>query len=464
VLASAILSFYRAGVYPLGFDEAFVAWLSKLTGGNKVYAMAVDLLHPPLWYYLQGGWIALAGDSEMALRLFSAIFNVLTVALVAQFARLAATRRAGQWAAWLWAVLPVPIWYAHFARQHSLGVLLSLCSAWCLAQALRTRQSRWLVATGIVNAIGVYNLYMHLFVVFLEGLVLVLYLRRAPKLFWMGGVIQAIAVASLWPWLRVISGIDQTILHAGYIQPLSPIRLLEFLREFTLSEPLPFWWLLAWAPILAAPLWLFRRNPFVTDQNRGTWQLLVAVGLGMPAMYLVISIRRPVLELRYLYPMYWAAVVLWAAGLTAIRTRAWQYAAIGLLGLAVGGSLFHFYTRPELFGDDWRAAGAYLTTHVQPESALLFRGGQGYHPVVYYYHGTSVVYADLGPSDGVAQFPAAEQTGHAFKSLWVVLYLVEDHNGVPPQFFPTLSSPWQIKSEQAFKGVYLIEYVRTPGD
>jgi 4-amino-4-deoxy-L-arabinose transferase-like glycosyltransferase len=448
----------------LNFDEAFVAWLSALRGAEKVYVISVDLLHPPLWYYLQGTWIALTGNSELSLRLLPGLFNVLMVPLVAQFARLAGNRSVGQFAAWLWAVLPVPILHAHYARQHSLAVLFAALSAWCLVQTLCTRRLRWLVAMGLFNVLGVYTIYAHFFVVFLEGLVLVLYLRRAPRLFWIGGVVQVASVASLWPWYRVISNTDQTILHVGYVPPLSAVRLVEFMRDFALWQWVPAWLLLAWLPLVIATLRLAWRNPWVNERNRPAWQILVAMGCGMPILYLVISLRHSLLEMRYLFPMYWAAVVLWAAGWSAISRRVWRYVTIGLFAASVCVSLVGIYARPLLERDDWRAAGAYLTEQVQPDSAMLFRGGQGYHPVIYYYRGLPVTYVDFAPTDGVAQFPQADKQGRAFKMLWVVFYLVKTHADVPQQFLPSADSPWRIAVEQAFPGVYLIEYVRTPGD
>jgi len=168
VLVCSALSFYRAGSVPLNFDEAFVAWLSALQGAEKVYVISVDLLHPPC--VLSARHVDCAdGNSELSLRLLPGLFNVLMVPLVAQFARLAGNRSVGQFAAWLWAVLPVPILHAHYDRQHSLAVLFAALSAWCCSNLMHAPVAL-VGGDGLFNVLGVYTIYAHFFVVFLEGL------------------------------------------------------------------------------------------------------------------------------------------------------------------------------------------------------------------------------------------------------------------------------------------------------
>jgi hypothetical protein len=338
--------------------------------------------------------------------------------------------------------------------------MLSAASALCLIRALRTRQGRWLGLLAVLNVLGVYNLYMHLFVVFVEGLVLVLYLRRTPGLFALGALAQVASVASLSVWYRVIAGMDDAILHAGYIPPLSLRRLVEFGREFIVLGPLPAWLMIAWLPLAAALVLFLRRNPYLTARRRPAWEVLVAVGVGMPALFLLISLKRPILELRYLYPMYWAAVVLWAAALMALRLKPWRLLASGLLAVSLIASLGHFFTRPLLADDDWRSAAAYLTRMVQPGSAILVRGGQGYHPLVYYYRGVPVSYEVISPDGGVAHFPAADADGRPYSVLWAVFYQGRRRTDIPAAFIPAPGDAWRLTAEQSFEGVYLIEYER----
>jgi len=76
---------------------------------------------PPLFYGLLHGWMALAGDSEFAVRLPSALAGILTIAIVLRLARSfgghgarPTRRRAG-------GAERVLVWYSQEVRQYSFA-------------------------------------------------------------------------------------------------------------------------------------------------------------------------------------------------------------------------------------------------------------------------------------------------------------------------------------------------------
>ncbi len=77
--ALRLLPLNRSG---LSGDEAFTAWLAAQGPVAILAATRSGEPHPPLFYLLAWGWWTLAGPTEVALRLPSALLSLLTVALV----------------------------------------------------------------------------------------------------------------------------------------------------------------------------------------------------------------------------------------------------------------------------------------------------------------------------------------------------------------------------------------------
>jgi 4-amino-4-deoxy-L-arabinose transferase-like glycosyltransferase len=189
------------------FDEGWSAYAAVQP--SLAAAVAADPTNPPLYYVLLNGFVAGAGDSELALRWFSLLLGVLGIALVYQLGRRLFDRRAGFAAALLAAFSPLLWWASQEARMYTLLAVLVLVAAlaWheLLRDAKRTRFSRaWWLLWGSELAL----LYAHN-----TGPVIVLWLNAVTLLAWVTGrrlrrpdwrvwIAGQIAVALLWsPWL-----------------------------------------------------------------------------------------------------------------------------------------------------------------------------------------------------------------------------------------------------------------------
>lgn len=111
----------------------------------------------PLYGVLLHAWGALAGDSELALRLPAALFGVAMVPAIAWLAARWLGRETAPWAAWLAALSPFLVWYSQEARNYTLMMLLG-CVASALLLGMRERIStagaaRWAgtAAAGILS-------------------------------------------------------------------------------------------------------------------------------------------------------------------------------------------------------------------------------------------------------------------------------------------------------------------------
>jgi mannosyltransferase len=107
-LLAAGLRFYRLGHKSIWWDEGFSVFLARLPIAEMVMATAHDT-HPPGFYALLHFWRLAAGDSEVSVRLLSALAGVLIVPLAFRLVRPLGGSRAALAAAGLLAINRVHI-------------------------------------------------------------------------------------------------------------------------------------------------------------------------------------------------------------------------------------------------------------------------------------------------------------------------------------------------------------------
>mgnify|MGYP001220302085 FL=1 len=122
------------GATPPGLEHDEVAhWLINqdiLAGQHAIY-FTEAYGHEALYHYLQAGFGALVGDHALALRLPSAYFGILLVAVVYALGRRLFGARVALWSAAFLAVLFWPVFYSRLAlRAISLPVFSGLAAYW----------------------------------------------------------------------------------------------------------------------------------------------------------------------------------------------------------------------------------------------------------------------------------------------------------------------------------------------
>ena len=268
------------------------------------YLRAAVREHPPVYYLLIRGWMALAGTSEFCLRLFSVGAGLVALALTGWLARLAMGRSmsaVGLGSAALLAVVPGMVYYAREARMYSLGVAWTVLSAGLfLRDWLPTRD--WprraaLASLAIVHLLLLFTHYYLLLFILVQPLVLLINRRWRPFLAWCAVHILPALAGLAWLWLS--PGLQMTT--GG------------FWRRLTLTVPTRFQTLHLLGKILFSPvvqvrftllhslLALAGGGVLVALWRRrlvGIWLALVAFG----PLVLAFQIPHPP-EARFLLPM-----------------------------------------------------------------------------------------------------------------------------------------------------------------
>jgi 4-amino-4-deoxy-L-arabinose transferase-like glycosyltransferase len=157
LLVALGLRVYHLGVEELWLDEA--ASLHWATAANWL-ELAVLNNTPPLYYFGLRIWTGLAGQSQEALRLPSAVCGTLFVAVVMWTGRRMFTPSVGLWSA-LWAALnPVHIYYSQEARAYALLVLALILTYATLWRAVQENAWRRWALFSVCAVIALYSHYL----------------------------------------------------------------------------------------------------------------------------------------------------------------------------------------------------------------------------------------------------------------------------------------------------------------
>ena len=207
---------WRLDTSDLTFDEAgtyFVAYRPPLE--ILSYLRGAVREHPPVYYLLIRGWMALAGTSEFSLRLFSVGTGVLGLVLTGRLARLV-LGRFGDVGAFLavafLAVMPGMAYYARVARMYSLGVVWTALSAglflrdWLSSGAWPRRTA--LASLVAVHMLALFTHYYLLFPILVQPVVLLLLRRWKPFLAWCGA--HGLPALAGLLWLQMAPGLQMT--------------------------------------------------------------------------------------------------------------------------------------------------------------------------------------------------------------------------------------------------------------
>jgi hypothetical protein len=178
---AALLRLGTLGDQSLWVDEE----LTKLSSQSDFGSFLRDLVdvesNPPLYPLVSWVWAHVAGTSEFALRLPSAIAG--TALVPASFYALAEVLnvRGRLFLAALVAVNPFLIWYSQEARAYSLVTLLTTLSLLFFLRALRGYERRTIMWWAGTSVLALLTHYFALFIVLPEGLYLCLRARGAAR-------------------------------------------------------------------------------------------------------------------------------------------------------------------------------------------------------------------------------------------------------------------------------------------
>src|SRR5574341_530026 len=427
LLLAAGLRFHNIEAQSLWNDEGNSARIAERPISAIVEGAAGDI-HPPGYYLLLAGWRTLAGQSEFALRMLSALAGVLTVGVVYVIGASLFERRVGLIGALLAALSPFQVYYGQEARMYALVGLLAALSIWLTGKVLalpgqmiagrfnRRRALAIFVAYVLTNTAGLYTHYSFPLILLAETLVFLIWLIRrvvrrvgarglSPLRTLAHGLIVWIilhlpAVLLFAPWIPnavrqittwprssssavAAAGVLSTLFYGATISPdaarngLLPLALLAGVGLFP-------------------PLDLERR--YLSFVERAG---LIAAWLAAPVLALIVVGAMSPAFLKFLLPSNLALMLLAARGLVI----GWELgkpvpmastlnallicitiAAALILGLLPGWeSLTNLYGNPAYARDNYRAMAARILSEAGPDAAVILDAPNQWEVFTYYF-------------------------------------------------------------------------------
>lgn len=403
ILLSFVLRLFLLDAQSIWWDEAISIHLAN-SSLLAVLADRVTHVHPPLYFILLKGWVALAGDSPFSARFFSAAFNTLLIPAVYAFARRRFDRRAGLWAALLVALSPLYVIYSQETRVYAILPLLYLA---LLALVHRLTQPsplpttrHWLLLV-LVQVSGLYMHYVFLLAVAYVNLWLLLSLWRRPR--WRPWALSMAAtfllclpwaVAVLFNWSAVLTDMAGSDPFAAPIPFAHFVRLLWTFQWTGLTAALNDATLTAVVVLLALLLVTAVTALLIAAATRRPALTLLAHWLAPLAGALLMWQAKPLSHPRYVALFAVAALLLCGYSLARLSTggmgRKVLAALLGLTLLCASGlSLRGYFFDPRYAKDDARGAAAAIAARSTRDDLILVPPEDWSIP--YYYQGPAQV-------------------------------------------------------------------------
>ena len=140
-LIGGFLRVLLLGTKGMWLDETFSVWLANHSVAEMLQWIVKIDQHPPLYYLLLNGWIALRGDTPYDVRLLSVLFGTGTIPVIYLIGKRMSGAVMGLAAAVLLALSPFNIGYAQETRMYTLLTFNAAVAIYALVRLLTDPRS-----------------------------------------------------------------------------------------------------------------------------------------------------------------------------------------------------------------------------------------------------------------------------------------------------------------------------------
>jgi uncharacterized membrane protein len=485
LLLAVFLRLIALGSRTLWYDEAFAVLFSEKGLSAMLYGTltssggsAADV-HPLLYYTSLGAWMSAFGENPAAVRLFSVLCGVATIAVLYVLVRDLFGERTGILAALITALAPFDVQYSQEARMYALFGLLLVSATWCYVRSWRSGRLRYWIAFGILAGLAMYTQQLAAFYLAALGFIPILFRHRAQLVRVAFGA--AIALLIYLPWLVNLPAqlgklAQYWIPQPGIGQPLITLWFFT-LGDYPVTAAISLV-ISSTTLILLLVLLLYRAN------NAFRWRTLDSKPLGFVlylvfvpmALMWVFSQWRPVYLARGLLP----SALMYYVALAWLLTRARLPRPIGigvaaLCGITAALGLATHYTWDNFPNAPFDRADQYIAAHFQPGDRVVHADKITVLPMVYY-NRALLPQAYIGDAAGSGtdtlalptqqvlslladDCPAAASAGS--QRIWFVIFQeqITQQGGASPQQ-AWFDAHYQQASVQNFNDLRVLEYTQ----
>lgn len=365
-VVGAGLRLYALGARSLWVDEALRYTLATISWPRFFFVLWSFEPWMPFYHILLRLWVHV-GDSELLLRLPSAVFGIATIPVLYALGKQLFDRKIGEIAAILIALHTIHIDYSQQAVAYSMMILFCALSSLFFLQAMAKDRTRdWLAYT----VITVLATYVHFFAILLVpahcASLPFFGRKRAAKRFLIAAVLIGIAFIPLMCAARVASAPAQY----GWRPGVTPSALLRIFCAFAGALHTAAGALIAglYAIALRSAVGAFNRARAECRRDRASWGFLFMTAFVPLGLLVLASFFRPLLVPRYILVGLPTFVVLVAAGIARLPQKSALVVMSSLLSLAVWQN-YQYYT--EFGREDWRQTVRYVLAAARPDDAII---------------------------------------------------------------------------------------------
>lgn len=394
VLAIALILRFVSINQSLWLDEAInVNNALLLDFKSLVLNYSLSDFHPPLYHVLLKLWIMLAGYSEIAVRIPSVIFGVLTVYVTYLIGRKLFEEKTALIASTLLATSPLAIYYSQEARMYSLAALTASLSVYFFISILKT--DKLILWAGFIasTVLMLYSDYLPYLMLPVYVIYLLLNKKIIPK-HTLKAFLPAfiIILFLLTPWLALFPkqagiGLSAAAASPAWAQVVGSPQLKNLALTFVkftigrISHDNNLTFALLFAPIAAFIAFLFAFSAFRISRSRSFlfyWLFLPVLFAYVIAFFVpVFAYFRLLFALPAFYLIVASAIntIYWPP---LVRTLLAAFLAINLVSSAI------YFSNPKFHRENWKQASNYVIANSTKDSITLFESNFTVGPFDYY--------------------------------------------------------------------------------
>jgi mannosyltransferase len=383
LVLATVLRLTYIGHHSFWLDELFSLKFSSYKLADLFREVGSFDNHPPTYYLLLHFWMQIFGDSEVSLRMPSAIFSILSVYFTFKAGALLFDRQVAAIAALLLALSAFSIYYAQEARMYSLLAFSSVLSVYFLLKFLEQPTPRRLFGYILASTLLVYTQFYGLFILIAENIyVLALFYWAENR---MQGVslrkwitAQGVIVLLSLPWFGLlINRILQIGQEGFWVEVPTVDSVIRTFAAFSGTHGGLVLWigLMVLGVLSGLPRkMVFARKVFGErcNENEGWHILLLLLLVFTPILlpYLISKFTTPIYIIRSAIAGHFAFFLLVAKGITSVHWRGLRaFALVLVLALSVKPLLKEGYVHHS--ATDFRRVVDYLVAKVGSRDKII---------------------------------------------------------------------------------------------
>jgi mannosyltransferase len=241
--AGIFLRFNQIGYYDLWYDEAYS--VMRATNIARYVARIDTYMQAPLYYVFLHLVIRIFGNSEVAIRIPSALANIFSIVVLYRIVKTHCSPKSALIAAFLCAFSPFQLWYSQEARVYSFAFCMSLVLLFVYL-GMHRKEGRGLSDFFLLLTVSVVALCCHYFLIFVIvpiWLAFIVTLNKDTKIIFLYAM-PAILIVS-FPAYPIFIRQILVVKNSFWLTPPNFIDFIFTISNIIFGYTIPVYWSIA---------------------------------------------------------------------------------------------------------------------------------------------------------------------------------------------------------------------------